>query len=101
VQSRAIEEQSHLSRTSSSSSDEATRRRAVHGVPKASQGLQKLKLDLLELEDYIPWNAVATNWANRRTVWARRLRECPDTSGVIKHLLQLEQHVNLLTPPRL
>ena len=77
VQSRAIEEQSHISRTSSSSSgdhrhstsgasititpwpwrtpfhlpcaDEATRSRTVHG-PKASQGLQKLKLDLLELE---------------------------------------------------
>ena len=48
----------------------------------------------MHAQDYIPWNAVATNWANRRTVWARRLRECPDTSGVIKHLLQLE-------PPRL
>ena len=42
-------------------------------------------------QDYIPWNAVATNWANRRAVWARRLRDCMDTSGVVKHLLQLEQ----------
>ena len=42
-------------------------------------------------QDYIPWNAVATNWANRRAVWARRLRDCMDVSGVVKHLLQLEQ----------
>lgn len=42
-------------------------------------------------QDYIPWNAVAANWANRRAVWARRLRDCMDVSGVVKHLLQLEQ----------
>lgn len=111
--------------------DEVASSRAAQGVPKPSQGLQKLKADLLELEartpdcphcaapprtsprtphctpnqlhptdphvlptssqDYIPWNAVATNWANRRAVWARRLRDCMDTSGVVKHLLQLEQ----------
>ena len=46
---------------------------------------------LTSSQDYIPWNAVATNWANRRAVWARRLRDCMDTSGVVKHLLQLEQ----------
>ena len=105
--------------------EEVPSNRAAQGAPKPSQGLQKLKLDLLELEartthhraphlpflpapnesdtptdphaqptssqDYIPWNAVVTNWANRRAVWARRLRECMDINGVVKHLLQLEQ----------
>ena len=55
-----------------------------------SRALNKLKEDLSELENYIPWNAVVANWGNRRAQWARRVKECPDTASVGKQLLILE-----------
>ena len=67
-------------------------------APKASgkesaeaRALHRLKEDLRELEDYIPWNAVITNWGSRRTQWARRLKDSEDVQSVGKHLLALEQ----------
>lgn len=50
----------------------------------------KLKADLLELENYIPWTAVCSSWGARRTAWARRTQECHDAQAVGKQLSALE-----------
>ena len=56
-----------------------------------NKNLAKLKADLTELEDYIPWNAVVPSWGNRRSAWARKVRECPNAWAVAKQVLLLEQ----------
>ena len=104
VQSRAIEEQSGGASSSSSSSSSkasaSTSNSSAGGASSSSSarpsnhGMAKLKADLLELEDYIPWNAVTATWANRRTLWARKLKECTDAQSVAKHLMQLEAALN-------
>ena len=64
-------------------------------LPKLSKAEQKhlgkLKADVTELEDYIPWQAVSAAWGNRRNAWARRVRECPDANAVAKQVNLLEQ----------
>ena len=60
-------------------------------VIAAQRALAKLKSDLAELEDYIPWNAVVPSWGNRRAAWARKVRDCPDVQAVAKQLQALEQ----------
>ena len=57
------------------------------------QGLAKLKSDLLELENYIPWNAVNSSWSGKRAGWARRTKDCKDTQATGKQLLMLEQAI--------
>ena len=108
VQSRAIEEQSGGASSSSSSSSAKApaassssssaggggSSSSTGGVKPSNHGMAKLKADLIELEDYIPWNAVTATWANRRTLWARKLKECTDAPSVAKHLLQLEAALN-------
>lgn len=56
-------------------------------------GLSRLKQDLLELEDYIPWNAVVTRWGGKRGMWARKIRECKDANAVARQLITLEQAI--------
>ena len=56
-----------------------------------ASAMSKLKQDLIELEDYIPWNAVVPAWGNKRTAWARRTKECESVPAVAKQLNLLEQ----------
>ena len=56
-------------------------------------GLAKLKQDLAELEDYIPWNAVVPSWSGRRGAWARKTRDCKDTLLVARQLSILEEAI--------
>lgn len=74
-------------------------------VPRASTlleetALKKLRDELLELEDYIPWNAVVSSWTSKRTSWARRTRECLDARAVSRQLVVLESALtsNALEP---
>ena len=59
----------------------------------------KLKQDLQELEDYIPWNAVVATWGNKRGAWARKTRDCKDTRAVTKQLELLEQAISICCGP--
>ena len=54
-------------------------------------GLGKAKEDILELEDYIPWNVVVPTWGGRRMQWAKRTKECRDVASVAKQLIDLEK----------
>ena len=56
-----------------------------------ARALTKLKEDLGELEDYIPWNAVVPSWGSRRSQWAKKIKESTDVAAVGKLLLALEQ----------
>ena len=56
-----------------------------------ARALNKLKEDLRELEDYVPWNAVVPSWGSRRAQWARRLKESPGVQTVARHLIMLEE----------
>lgn len=60
---------------------------------KAQNNLLTLKRDVQELEDYIPWNVVVPKWSTSRSAWARKTRDCQDTSGVAKQLIVLEQAI--------
>lgn len=53
--------------------------------------LNKLIEDLLELENYIPWNAVVSVWGCKRAAWARRVRACTDLLSVIRQIIALEE----------
>ena len=50
----------------------------------------KLKEDLAELENYIPWNAVVGSWDGKRLKWASKLRDSTTVQEVAVHLLALE-----------
>ena len=96
TQGRALQEQSKQQSANSSftSATAATHSSGGDQVRKLtaadSRALNKLKDDVNELENYIPWNAVVNSWGNRRTQWARRLKECPDVTAVAKQLVALE-----------
>jgi hypothetical protein len=53
--------------------------------------LNKVIDDLLELENYIPWGAVASVWGSKRAAWARRARECTEVPAVARHIVVLEE----------
>ena len=55
-----------------------------------SKALVKLKEDLAELENYIPWNAVVGSWDGKRLKWASKLRDSTTVQEVAVHLLALE-----------
>ena len=59
------------------------------GDPEVKK-LNKLREDVRELEDYIPWNAVVPSWGGKRSAWARKLKESPDVQAVGQHLTVLE-----------
>ena len=59
------------------------------GDPEVKK-LNKLREDVRELEDYIPWNAVVPSWGGKRSAWARKLKESPDVQAVGQHLTALE-----------
>ena len=96
TQGRALEEQSKgkgdSSTSNGGSSKQAAPPRPKPHMTKAEQkAFAKLKADLTELEDYIPWQAVTASWGNRRNAWARRVRECADVPSVAKQVQLLEQ----------
>lgn len=81
---------SGLAVPTSSAGSSATTAEAQKASAADQRALAKLKDDLHELENYVPWNAVVMSWGGRRAQWSKRLNECPDVSSVAKQLVALE-----------
>jgi hypothetical protein len=101
TQGRALKEQSAKSGRSqpaAAGSGEAKARAKPAPKPTStSQGKQeakaltRLKEDLIELENYVPWNAVVSSWGSKRGQWGKKLEECTDVASIARHLATLEQ----------
>ena len=66
------------------------------GVKTEAKMLELLKQDLIELETYIPWQAVPASWGHKRNAWARKTNESIDINAVGKQLLILENVRSLI-----
>eukprot|EP00803_Ostreobium_quekettii_P004012 evm.model.scf_1445.1 EVM.evm.TU.scf_1445.1 scf_1445:1000-5471(-) len=51
--------------------------------------LHRIRKEILDLEEYIPWNAVSRNWKNRRATWRKSVRASEAVTDLATRLRDL------------